>query len=97
MDTLTIRVSRSTHVLLRNLAEETGETMTEIVGRAVEAYRRKRFLEGVNESFGVLQADPSARADYDTEIELWDATLADGMEAGANESGDAGPGESVSW
>ena len=42
--TLTVRINRSTHAVLRALAEETDESMTDVLDQAIEAYRKQRFL-----------------------------------------------------
>jgi predicted transcriptional regulator len=93
METLTIRVSRSTHGALRQLADRTGETMTEIVDRAVREYERMRFWADYQSAYAALAADSSAWADLQGEIESWDSTSADGLEEDLNEIGatDRGP------
>lgn len=77
---LTIRINKSAHAALRRLAEETDEPMTEVLDKAIEAYRRQRFLEGLNADFAALRSDPAAWADEDAERRAWDATLADGLD-----------------
>ena len=76
-ESLTIRVSRSTHGLLRDLSDRTGETMTDIVDRAVREYQRRRFWEDYHAAYAAIQADPP---ELRGEIDLWDLTLADGLE-----------------
>jgi predicted transcriptional regulator len=80
MDSLTIRVSRSTHTLLRELANEADATMAEIVDRAVRDYQRRQFWAEYQAAYAALQADPAASADFRGEIEAWDATAGDGLE-----------------
>lgn len=46
--------------MLRRLADETSEFMAESLDKAIEAYRRQRFMEELNESFAALRADPEA-------------------------------------
>ena len=55
MKSLTVRVSRPAHAILRSLAEETNESMTEILEKAIESYRRHRFLAGLNADFAALR------------------------------------------
>jgi predicted DNA-binding protein len=85
MDSLTIRVSRSTHGRLRELADKTGETMADIVDRAIRNYQKERFWADYHASYAAIRADPSAWADLQHEIESWDSTLADGLEDASNE------------
>jgi len=93
MESLTIRVSRSTHGTLRKLAEKSGETMTDIVDQAVREYERSRFWADYQSAYAALSAEPSAWADLQGEIESWDSTSADGLEKDSNESDatDGGP------
>jgi hypothetical protein len=80
IDSLTVRISRSAHAALRALAEEAGESMTEVLDRAIEVYRRQQFLSGLNADFAVLQQDKAAWAEELAEREAWDSAVADGLE-----------------
>lgn len=75
-----VRVSESTHQLLRSLATQAGESMQDVVEKAVEHYRRKAFLEGLNNDFLNLQENSVAWKDEVEERTLWDNTLQDGLE-----------------
>ena len=75
-----VRVSEGTHQLLRSLANQAGESMQDVVEKAVEHYRRKAFLEGLNNDFRDLQEDTTAWDDEKEERGLWDNTLQDGLE-----------------
>ena len=76
----TMRVTETTHRILRELAGQSGESMTVIVERAVERYQREQLLTGANEAWAVLQADPVARADIEAEQALWEQTLGNELE-----------------
>ena len=78
--TLTIRISRSTHELLRDLAAQSNSTITAVVDEAVRDLQRKKFWADFNAAGEALQADPEAWADLRREDEAWEATLADGLE-----------------
>jgi hypothetical protein len=80
MASLTVRISPATHAALRALADETDESMTDILDKAIEFYRRQRFLAGLNADFAALRKNQSAWKEEVAERELWDATLADGLE-----------------
>jgi predicted transcriptional regulator len=80
MDSLTIRVSRSTHALLRELAEKADATMADVVDRAVRDYQRRQFWADYHSAYAALQADPAAAAGLRHEVEAWDVTSADGLE-----------------
>ena len=93
-DSLTIRVSRSTHTLLRELAAKTNANMTAIVDEAVRDYQRKAFWADYQAAASALKAEPSAWADILEGVEAWDVTLADGLEIDRDESAgvdDTGP------
>jgi hypothetical protein len=77
---LTIRVSRSTHELLRDLADRSNTTITAVVDEAVRDLQRKRFWADFNAACESLRADPVAWADLRREDASWEATLADGLD-----------------
>jgi hypothetical protein len=85
MESLTIRVSRSTHDLLRELASRSNETITSIVDKAARELQKKAFWEDFNASCMALKANPDAWADLQKEDEAWEATLADGLENQSDE------------
>lgn len=76
----TIRVSRSTHERLRDLAARSNATITAVVDEVVRDLERKRFWADFNVACAALKADPEAWADYQRECAAWDVTLADGLE-----------------
>ena len=65
---------------LRALASENDESMTEILDKAIEAYRRQQFLAGLNSDFAALRSKPAAWEEEQTERRKWDVTLSDGLE-----------------
>lgn len=76
----TTRISAPSHQALRRLAEQSGESMQTLLEKAVELYRRQRFLEESNRAFEALRADASAWKAEQAERELWDIAVADGLE-----------------
>lgn len=74
------RISEPTREALRKLAEESGESLQAILDKAVEMYRRQRFLEESNRAFGALRANTAAWKADQAEREEWDITLADGLD-----------------
>ena len=53
--------------------------MQTVLERALEDYRRRRFLEEVNAGYASLRADRRAWSRVQAERRAWDATLADGL------------------
>jgi hypothetical protein len=80
VSTTTVPISETGQQILRELAERTGQTALEILDKALDAYRRKVFLEQVNAGYAELRADPEAWAALEAERKLWDATLMDGLD-----------------
>ena len=75
----TIRVSRSTHELLRNLAKSSNVTITTVVDEAVRDLQRKKFWADFNARCSAIKSDPVAWADLQQEDATWEASLADGL------------------
>lgn len=88
MSSSTVRISETARKTLRVLAEQTGDSMQGILDRAIETYRRHRFLEEVNRAYATVKADPKAWKEYQQELKAWEVTLADGLE----EEGRSAPG-----
>jgi hypothetical protein len=80
MTTETVRVSAGTHSALKELSALTGQPMTVVLDRAVEAYQREQFLDECDRAYSRLRADPKAWREELAERALWDVTLADGLE-----------------
>ncbi len=47
--------------------------------KAIEAYRRQRFLEGLSADFAALRERPEAWREEMAEREEWDLTIGDGL------------------
>jgi hypothetical protein len=76
----TVKVNAETYARLKEAVAETGEPMIEVLAKAVETYRRRAFLEGLNADFAALRNDPEAWAEEQAERAAWDATLADDLQ-----------------
>jgi hypothetical protein len=75
-----VRISPHAHELLRQLAEEEQASMQAVLDRAIERYRRERFLRAANGDFQALKSDPRAWKQEVQERQLWEQTLADGLD-----------------
>ncbi len=53
-----LRISEAAHRNLREISRIEHRPMQAVLDSAVEAYRRKLFLEGLNEDFATLRANP---------------------------------------
>jgi hypothetical protein len=80
MSNPTVPITEASHRLVRELAERTGQSVTEVLDKALDAYRRKLFFEQMNAGYAELRADPEAWAEHLAERRLWDVTLMDGLD-----------------
>lgn len=80
MSNPTVRISAASHKALRELAEQSGESMQSLLDKAVADYRRKKFLEGLAADYAALRSDSEAWADELAERKSWEATLMDGLD-----------------
>lgn len=81
MQTAVVRVSQSTHAMLRALSEQTGETMQRILEEAVKEHHERLFWEQTNAAYAAFRKDEKAWKEELAERKAWDATLSDGLEA----------------
>jgi hypothetical protein len=79
VDRVPIRISRSTHEILHDLAVKSRLPMTRIIDEAVQDYQRRKFWEAFDASCASLKANPEALASYQREAAQWESTLADGQ------------------
>jgi len=82
MSTQMVRMRTEDHVVLKELAGRTGESMSDILAKALDDYRRKHFLEGLADDFAALRANKSDWTDELEERELWADAVADDLEEG---------------
>jgi uncharacterized membrane protein len=80
-ETTTIRASARTRDLLREISTACEVSLTEAVGRAVEAYYEELFWNRVSDGFEALRSDPGAWGRYRADLDAWDGVLADGLPA----------------
>jgi hypothetical protein len=71
MPSRTVRIPRETHAKLRELARQTGHSMTDVLADAIDAYYRCQFLKGVNRDFARLRADATAWREELEERAAW--------------------------
>lgn len=86
MTTTTVRLAETTRATLRQLAVQTGEPMSVVLDKAVDAYRRQCIFEQANAAYAALRSDPNAWAEELAERQEWEATLADDLADGAEAS-----------
>lgn len=80
MPGLNVSISEEAHKVLVDMAVKEGDSIDSILDRAVELYRRQKFLEQANEDFQALKNSADEWKEELEERELWDNTLSDGVE-----------------
>lgn len=81
MSDLTIDITPASRDILHELSEKMGQPMSEVLAKALDAYRRDVFFEEMAAGYTELRADRSAWAAHEAERRNWDETLVDGMDA----------------
>ncbi len=76
----TTRISDSSREVLHRLAEESGESLQALLDKAIETYRRHRFLEKANRAFEALRANRKAWKEELAERQAWDIALRGNVE-----------------
>lgn len=82
MGTTTIRVSGVTRDKLRELSARSGQPLSAVVDRAVEALRREQLFDRFDAAYSRVQADTGALAELAAERVAWDRALGDGLDIG---------------
>jgi len=80
MSTSNVRISSEGREVLRELARQEKRPMAAVLEKAIERYRRQKFLEEANASYAALKANPKKWKEETAERKLWDSTNADGLE-----------------
>lgn len=73
----TVRINKTMHEALRELAEREKAPLQTVLERAIENYRRQRFLEAANRQYAALRADEKAWQQELAEREQWDRASAE--------------------
>ena len=79
MPSTTVRIKRETKQLLEEIANQTGQKTQQILDEAIEAYRRRVFLERANKAYATLRQDADQWAEELAERKAWDATGSDNL------------------
>lgn len=80
MSSVNVRISSTTYQILKSLAKGKGQSMQSVIDQAIEDLRRRGLLDATNSAFAALKADKAAWQEESEERQLWENTLADGIE-----------------
>ncbi len=75
----TVRVSDKGHSFLKSLAHQEQKSLSEILESILEAERRRRFFEDLDDAYAAAQQ--AAPQDMKAEREALDTALMDGLDA----------------
>ncbi len=80
MVTTTVRISQETRSTLRQLAEESGQSIQTVIDQAINVYRREQFFASLDAAYDRLWNDPVARAEELAERTLLEGSVADDLD-----------------
>jgi predicted transcriptional regulator len=80
MKICTVEIGSTSYKMLQEIAARSGESIPQILDKAIDQYRKQKFLESANQAYTALRNNPEAWASEIEEREAWDVTLADGLE-----------------
>jgi len=79
-ESTTIRISRKTHAVLKDLSRRQTQSMQAVLDEALEKYKQNIMLRQLNEDYAALKKDKKAWKEELNERSLWENTLSDGLE-----------------
>ncbi len=79
MSSSTVRISKESSNILREIATQEKKSLQTILDAAIEDYRRHRFLQEANKAYSVLKENPKNWKVEMEERKQWEATLFDGQ------------------
>ncbi len=80
MAMVSIRVSKETQDVLRDIAEQEHRPMSTITDEALRAYQKELLWRRAEADYARLAANEDEFHDYQDEIALWDSTSSDGLD-----------------
>lgn len=75
-----VRISPRSKAVLRQIATREGKAMQAVLDEAIEQYRRSQFFQELDASFARLEAKPEDWKSEESEGQIWDSSLRDGLE-----------------
>jgi hypothetical protein len=79
MSSSTVRISKESSNILREIAAQEKKSLQTILDAAIEEYRRRRFLQEANKAYSVLKENPKTWKVEQEERKQWETTLSDGQ------------------
>ena len=79
MSSSTVRISKESSNILREIAIQDRKSLQSILDAAIEDYRRHRFLQEANKAYSALRKNPKNWKAELEERKQWDVALSDGQ------------------
>ncbi len=79
MESCTVVIGSTSYKSLQEMAARSGESIPEILEKAIDQYRKQQFLAEANLAYAALRNNREAWASEIEERAAWDITLADGL------------------
>jgi hypothetical protein len=79
MSSSTVRISKESSNILREIAAREKKSLQTVLDDAIEEYRRHRFLQEANKAYLVLKENPRSWKVEAEERKQWETTLSDGQ------------------
>ncbi|MBI5584137.1 MAG: toxin-antitoxin system protein [Deltaproteobacteria bacterium] len=79
MSSSTVRISKESSTILREIAAREKKSLQTVLDAAIEEYRRHRFLQEANKAYSVLKENPKNWKVELEERKQWEAALSDGQ------------------
>jgi len=79
MPTTTMRIKRETKLALDQIANQTGQKTQDVLDNAIDAYRRRIFLDQANQAYATLKQDGARWAEEIVERKAWEAMSDDDL------------------
>ncbi len=80
MPTTSIRIDEQALAVLRELARKEQQPVQTVLKKAIDSYRREKFLEEANAAFAALRRNAEAWNEEQKERQIWEQTTEDGLE-----------------
>ncbi len=78
--TMMLRVSAAMHEAVQEIARQDQVSMQEVLGVAVEAYRRDRLIAATNDAYAALRSNGPAWHEFQDEMAGLDGVVMDGLD-----------------
>jgi hypothetical protein len=80
LPTTTVEIGTGDYQRLLELSKTAGETVQDVLSKAIDEYHRQVFLRQLSQDFAELRKNPELWEEELAERRAWDVTLLDGIE-----------------